>query len=252
MRQFLIALSFFTRIHIKLNNVSEDEFYRSMLWMPVVGVVIGLVLMGGAWLSAQLKVPSLAAVLLIILYIWISGGLHLDGFADTTDALFSARDRERMMEIMKDSRLGSFGAIGLILLVLTLWNGYTILIPLLPAAFLIMPVLGRYNALQSCAFSTYAEGGGGLGKRIVELTKPWYLLLHLLYLLPGAYLLTGLGGLAAVALTMVCGLLFMVYLKGKFGGITGDTIGMTIELSQGIYAALMTVGLMNAPGYFHV
>lgn len=252
MRKFLIALSFFTRIHIKLNNVSDDEFYTSMLWMPVVGIVIGLVAAGGAWLSARLNVPALAAVFLIILYIWLSGGLHLDGFADTTDALFSARDRERMMEIMKDSRLGSFGAIGLILLLLTQWSSYTILIPLLPTAFLIMPVLGRYNALQSCAFSTYAPGGGGLGKRIVELTKPWYLVLHLIYLLPGAYFFTGLGGLMVVVLTIISSLFFMVYLKSKFGGITGDTIGMTIELSQGIYVALMAVGVMNFMEYFHV
>ena len=116
MRKILIAISFFTRFPIKLKDVSEEEFYDSMIFMPLVGLLVGAILFAVSWALSYIHVIQLQALFTMIVYIWITGGLHLDGFADTVDALFSARDHAKMMEIMKDSRLGSFGAIGLILL----------------------------------------------------------------------------------------------------------------------------------------
>ena len=101
MREFLIALSFFTRIPVKLDNVSEDEFFDSMNLMPLVGILIGLLLWLAGWLVWFIGYPAGGAVLMILLYLWFTGGLHLDGVADTGDAVFSARDRDRMFEIMK-------------------------------------------------------------------------------------------------------------------------------------------------------
>ena len=105
-REFLIGLSFYTRLPIQLQNVTEDEFYNSMLLMPVIGVVIGAALWGFGWCVSWIGIPELAAILMLIFYIWLTGGLHYDGVADTIDAVFSARDHEKMMTIMKDSRLG--------------------------------------------------------------------------------------------------------------------------------------------------
>ena len=116
MRKILIAISFFTRFPIKLKDVSEEEFYDSMIFMPLVGLLVGAILFAVSWVLSYIHVIQLQALFTMIVYIWITGGLHLDGFADTVDALFSARDHAKMREIMKDSRLGSFGAIGLILL----------------------------------------------------------------------------------------------------------------------------------------
>ncbi|MGV8906505.1 MAG: adenosylcobinamide-GDP ribazoletransferase [Acetobacterium sp.] len=247
MRKILIAISFFTRIPIKLKDVTNEEFYDSMILIPIVGLFIGLVLYGVSVLLAFIHFIELQALMMMITYIWLTGGLHLDGFADTMDALFSARDREKMMEIMKDSRLGAFGALGLILLVLTYWMCFTIILPEHSIVILIMPVFGRVAAIMSTCFSTYAPGGGGLGKRFVEMTKLRHFVIYLLFLLAYASLVLGLTGFIAVVLSFIPGLFLMLNLQQKIGGMTGDTIGMTVELNQVFFLVISSVIIINFP-----
>lgn len=248
MRQFFkelaIGISFYTRVPIQLKSVSEDEFYHCMLYMPIIGVFIGALMFAAGWLLGHWQRAALSAVMLLVFYIWITGGLHYDGVADTVDALFSARDRDRMMAIMKDSRLGAFGAIGLVLLLFTMWVSYQILMKSLPIALWLMPVVGRYCAIQTCAFSTYAEGGGGLGKGITEMAKPYHVLIYLVFI----------GGLIwwlrpvlllAFGMTAILNLVLMAYCHQKFAGITGDQIGFTIEVTQAIFL-VMTIAVMDA------
>jgi len=245
MRGILIAISFFTRIPIKINNVTEDEFYDSMIFMPIVGLFVGAVLYGLSWLFKFIQNGQLEAILMIIFYIAITGGLHFDGVADTVDGVFSARDHDRMMEIMKDSRLGSFGAIGLILLFLTLYSSYTVLMDQMRLAFLFLPLVGRYCAIQSCCFSTYAKGGGGLGKRIVEQTKVWHVVLYLAVIAVGMWFAAGPRMLLAYGLTIVANFILMAYLNKRIGGLTGDGIGLTIEVSQAFFAVFLVILLVN-------
>jgi len=250
MRKLLIAISFFTRIPIKLNDVSNEEFYGSMILIPFVGLFIGILLYGASLLVSLIHFVQLQAVLMIITYIWITGGLHLDGFADTTDGLFSARDHDKMMEIMKDSRLGSFGAIGLILLLLTNWMCYTIILPQYSAALLIIPVFGRVASTMSTCFSTYAPGGGGLGKSIVEMTKPHHFILYLAGLLVLSLVVLGVPGLVAATLSFIPAFVLMKTLQHRIGGMTGDTIGMTIELNQTFFMMIYSIMIINFPLYF--
>jgi len=247
MRKLLIAISFFTRIPIKINNVTSEEFYDSMILIPIVGLFIGLILYGVSVLVSLIHFIGLQALLMIIIYIWLTGGLHLDGFADTTDALFSARDREKMMEIMKDSRLGAFGAIGLILLIMTYWMSFTVVLPEYSMVLLIMPVFGRVAAIMSTCFSTYAPGGGGLGKRFVEMTKLHHFIIYSLSVLVYATVILGYAGFVAVVLSFIPGLLLMLNLQKKIGGMTGDTIGMTIELNQVFFLVIFSVMIINFP-----
>lgn len=245
MRKFLVAVSFFTRLSINVKDVKEDEFYESMIMMPVVGLIIGTLLAVVAWALSYINLPMVAAIVVILTYLWISGGLHLDGVADTVDGLMSARDRERVMEIMKDSRLGSFGAIALILYFLTFFTGLVIVIPLNPWVLVLMPVVGRFCGIQNCCFSTYAQGGGGLGRRITEITKPWHFVLYLILIAVPAYFVFGLPVVIGLGASMV----FAFYLRHVFykgiGGMTGDTIGMTIELSQMAFLLTMAVVMTN-------
>jgi len=250
MRKILIAISFFTRIPIKLKNVTDDEFYDSMILIPFVGVFIGLVLYGVSLLFSLIHFVNLQALLMVITYIWLTGGLHLDGFADTTDALFSARDREKMMVIMKDSRLGAFGAIGLILLLLTNWMCYTIILPEYSAALLIIPVFGRVASVMSNCFSNYAQGGGGLGKRVVEMTELHHFLAYLAGLLILATFVLGIPGLVASVITFIPAFVLMKNLQYRIGGMTGDTIGMTIEMNQTFFMVIYSIMIINFPLYF--
>lgn len=240
-REFLIGLSFYTRLPIQLQNVTEDEFYNSMLLMPVIGVVIGAALWAFGWCVSWIRMPELTSILMLIFYIWLTGGLHYDGVADTIDAVFSARDHEKMMKIMKDSRLGSFGAIGLILLMLTMWTGYrTIIDEGLLAVLWLMPVVGRYCAIQTCCFSSYAEGGGGLGRRITEITKGWHVAIYLAAIALAAWCIAPILTYA-FGITAVLNLIMMADLKRKIGGITGDTIGLTIEITQAVFIVMVLI-----------
>jgi len=241
MRKLLIAISFFTRIPFKVNNVSDDEFFESMLLMPIVGLMIGAFLFAFAEFIHALRIPiGVKAILILMFYVWLSGGLHIDGFCDTLDGIFSSRDREKMMVIMKDSRLGAFGAMGLILLFMTIWTCLASGIE--PVFLIVAPVVGRYCAIQSCHLLPYAQGGGGLGKRITEITEMKHVLIYLI----GLMLLAGflqisfkMNILLPTTLSVIIGLLSTWYIKRKIGGMTGDVIGFTIELMQAVFLVLV-------------
>lgn len=252
MRKILIAISFFTRIPIKLKDVTSEEFYDSMILIPIVGLFIGCILYGVSVLFSFIHFIELQALLMVIAYIWLTGGLHLDGFADTTDALFSARDQEKMMEIMKDSRLGAFGAIGLILLILTNWLSFTIILPEYSIALLLIPVFGRVAAIMSTCFSTYAPGGGGLGRRFVEMTKLHHFIIYLVSLFLFATFVLGIPGLVTAVVSLIPGIILMKNLQYKIGGMTGDTIGMTIEMNQTFFMVIYSIIIINFPGYLNL
>ena len=114
MRSFITALQFLTRIHlVKQEDLTAEDFGRSTRFFPLVGAVLGcLYLLAALACLALLGLPSYTAkAILVILPILLTGGLHCDGFMDAVDGLFSGRSRERMLEIMKDSRAGSFGVV---------------------------------------------------------------------------------------------------------------------------------------------
>ncbi|NLN86238.1 MAG: adenosylcobinamide-GDP ribazoletransferase, partial [Syntrophomonadaceae bacterium] len=147
MDAFLASLAFLTRIPVPQRNRSYDPkvFSRSIIFFPMVGGIIGLV-NGGLYLLLGAFLPvHVMAVLIIVVPIFMSGGIHFDGLLDTCDGIFSGRSRERSLEIMKDSRVGSMGVIAGILDILL---RYSILISLpqgiLPAIMIAHPVVGRW------------------------------------------------------------------------------------------------------------
>lgn len=231
MRKFFIALSFYTRLPIQIKSeVSEEDFYSSMKFLPVVGLVIGLVLYALWYLLKDVE-GQVSAFLLVFLYIWLTGGLHIDGFMDTLDGVLSNRSREETLEIMKDSRVGAFGAIGLLLLVLAYFIAYQFVDGY---AIIIAPIVGRTGALFSASFSESARKGNSLGKGFMDrmglkervfgiiFSMVIILLLHSLYFVP-------------FALCILMSTYFITYFKNKLGGMTGDTVGMLIELNQVVF-----------------
>lgn len=246
MRKLLIAVSFFTRIPINLKDVTEDEFFRSMLLMPVVGLFIGAVLSLVAYGLSFTGNTMLGAVILILCYLAMTGGLHYDGVADTVDAIFSARDHEKMMKIMKDSRLGAFGAIGLIVIFLTFFAAYASVLSYSHWVFFMMPVIGRYMAIQSGSLSAAAPDGGGLGKAFIAVNRKSYALLYFLGIAALSYFTLGAVGVVGFLITALINLLMMWALSKKIGGFTGDTIGLTIEVTQVIYVTAMAYILPHA------
>src|SRR6266498_1937436 len=116
MRSLRIAFGLMTTLPVKLpDNWSAGDSGRASVWYPFVGLVIGA-LTWLAWRGAMFAFPPLVAgVITLVIWVALTGGLHLDGLADCCDGLFASASAERRLEIMKDPRVGAFGVIGLIL-----------------------------------------------------------------------------------------------------------------------------------------
>ena len=117
MKGILLLFRFMTRLPIGVDpKFDSDELGKSMKFFPVIGMIIGLILFGAFWLLYTVVYsPMVMAVLLVTIEVILTGGLHLDGLADTFDGIFSYRSKQKMLDIMKDSRLGTNGGLVLIL-----------------------------------------------------------------------------------------------------------------------------------------
>lgn len=147
MHSFLIGLQFLTRIRlVRQTEWTAEDFGRSTRFFPLVGLVLGICYALFAWLLLYaVGMRALTAALLLVLPLLLTGGLHADGFMDTADGVFSGRDRERKLEIMKDSRVGAFGVVSFVMLMFVQYALISDMHPLLliPALF-VMPVIGRF------------------------------------------------------------------------------------------------------------
>ena len=241
LRHFSIAWQFLTVVPLTVRrDLSPDGLpgglSRSMAYYPAVGFLLG----GGLWvcwalLSRVLPLP-LVDFLLISLLVVLTGGLHLDGLADTLDGLGGGRSREEALKIMRDVQIGAFGIIGLILLLMGKYLSLTELPHGLKGPVLLaFPAFGRWAMVLVGYFSGCARPGPGLAQSVISgLTwreLSWATLSLLLVagaaLGPQVFLYAGLVGIVSG--------LFIWYFRKKLGGVTGDCLGAVGELSELIF-----------------
>lgn len=233
-RGFIHQLQFMTAIPIPLNlKFDEDEFARAVIFFPLIGLIIGLPLAGVYFLLSLLDARLAALSLAVVMEILVTGGLHLDGLADSFDGIFSYRPRERILEIMRDSRIGTNGTLSLIvLLALKVILLYSIenlaFVPIL----LLMPLMGRTAAVWSIGLFGYAREGKGMGAAIVAKTGFKQIAISSVLAAALISLVYSFHYIALLAAVIALSLLFSLYVKRKIGGITGDIIGAIIELSE--------------------
>jgi adenosylcobinamide-GDP ribazoletransferase len=238
LRSVAIAFGFLTRIPMPTGAVSAYELGRAVTWFPVVGAALGAAMVGAHLALSGWVAPALVAVALVGLHALATGGLHLDGFADVFDALGGGRgNRERMLAIMRDSRIGAHGAAALVLLLAAKLAAVTEIVDRGPTwALFAAPIAARWAVVPLLVWFPYARPEG--------LGKPFHGHAGLTQLV-GA---TGIAGLALaglgqnvavpslVALAAALGLAF--WLSRRLGGITGDVCGAAIELAEIGFLAL--------------
>jgi adenosylcobinamide-GDP ribazoletransferase len=232
------AFQFLTRIPAGSLPWSEDLLGRSAAFFPVVGLVVG----GGAalvdWLCRPRVNDSLRAVAVLIFLVAITGGLHEDALADVADGLGVRRTREQALAIMRDSRIGSFGATALGLALLARYALIAALPPARAAATLITAhVLCRWTSLPLAAYLPPARGNDGQGASFgLHVPRSSVLLGTLL----AAALTAALLGKAFLLPLLVAAALVMLsgwYYRHRLGGITGDCLGAANQVTEiAIYA----------------
>jgi adenosylcobinamide-GDP ribazoletransferase len=167
------AFQFLTRLPVKAElDFSPELLKRSASYYPLVGVIIGIIVWGIAALTAMVLPPLPCAILTLAVWVWLTGGLHLDGWMDAADALFSYRSRERMLEIMKDSRVGAMGVIAcVLLLMLKAALLYTVLVEQNVSGLLLLPMVwSRWFMVHAMKRWPKARNDDGLAARCADMS----------------------------------------------------------------------------------
>ncbi len=238
MKGFLAAIRFLTVFPVPGSlGTREENLARSVVYFPFVGLLAGF-LVGGAALILTLFLPPLpSAVIIVLLMAGVSGGLHLDGLSDTADGLLSSRGRERSLEIMRDSRIGSMGAVALtgVILLKVAALGSMPLEDIARAAFL-MPLAGRTALVVLMGLLPYARSDGGLGTVFYQKRPRYAVITAIAVFVFAAWFIAGRAGVLSVGLTLMVILVFGGYVRGKLGGATGDTLGAGCEIAETVPA----------------
>ena len=242
MNSFLVGLQFLTRIHLVRQTVwTAEDFGRSTRFFPLVGLVLGICYSLAAWtLVSVLGMRALTAALLLILPLLLTGGLHADGFMDTADGVFSGRERERKLAIMKDSRVGSFGVVAFVLLMFLQFALLLDMSPLLlVSAFFVMPIIGRMAMVLAVSCFPYARADG-MGKTFADMANRRTVAIAAV---TTSVLVIPIGLLATLALVLgiVFALLFCRWMTAILGGVTGDVYGAATVLTETIVLAVFSL-----------
>lgn len=239
MKSLVAALQFLTICPwVSSVNCSERDIGRSTPFFPVIGILLGLAVIVVEMGASRFFQGTVSSVIVTLALVAFSGGLHMDGLADTADGFFSARPRERILEIMRDSRIGTMGVIAIVF-VLGLKVAAVHSAPVsiqLPMLFLI-PLTGRCAMVVQLAVLPYARTGG-LASLFIENRKQTDWVLALLVLAAAAWFSAGNIGLIAGSGAILVTLLFAAWCKSKIGGFTGDTLGASCEIAEAVVALL--------------
>ncbi len=250
LKRLVLLFQFLTTIPIPIRiNASEKDYGKGLVFAPVVGVFIGGVLCGVYYGCSFLFEGTVAIVITIITYILLTGGIHIDGLGDTFDGVFSHRPKERILEIMRDSRIGTYGVLSICCLLLLNIS----MLSSLPKenilkVLLLMPVAGRIGSLVGAGASVYARIGEGLGKSFIEYCGIVEIAIGSIFYAGIFYLAMGLEGLALCLIPFVTAFLLVKALGRRIGGATGDILGAVCELNQSLF--LITVCILIKFGGF--
>lgn len=246
MRAFWLALQLLTRLPVpRITEYTAEDRGRSVLYYPVVGLLIGAVLTGVLFLLADAD-PGLRAALLLLVWVLLTGALHLDGLADSADAWLGGHgDRAHALEIMKDPRSGPAAIVALVLVLLV---KFAALSTLTHAAYwpalMLAPLLGRASLVLLFLATPYVRAEGIGAAHAANLPRGGAVIVLLtVAILVSVFL--GYAGLWLLATALVTVLLLRRLMLQRLGGATGDTFGATCEIVEA--AVLVVMALVGVP-----
>jgi len=231
---FRLALSFLTLLPVGRDIQATPEMLgRSMGLFPAVGLLLGLGLCLINGVLQGLLPRAVLDCLLILLLIIATGALHLDGVADLFDGLAGGKNRASILEIMKDSRVGAIGVVGLVMVLLLKYLSlFQVPLEYKNAALILMPTAGRWMQVCLCRYAPYVRTGGGTGQAFVENVGSEEFWTASVTLVVAALLLFGVKGIVPLISVAVAAMLSLRYFNRRLGGITGDVLGAMTEMVE--------------------
>lgn len=226
---FVLAVRFLTILPLPYRE-KEGDLARAMFFFPLVGFLIGIL---SLVLTQALSLPvfiRLEALGLVTFPVLLAGGLHVDGFADFCDGFFAGKNKEGILQIMRDSRIGVWGALGTVLLLFWKWELLASLSGR-SGALLLALTASRWAQVVLAYFLPYANPSGGLGEGVAKKVK--------IRELTGATAFLALVTFFLGAKGLVCFIALLPFLAGigflfwkRLGGLTGDLLGAASEVTE--------------------
>ena len=230
---FLIALEFLTIVSLGWQRpVDPGQFSRSLPYFPWVGLILGLVLAGTDEMLGRVLASDVVNALLVVVWIALTGAIHLDGLMDSCDGLLATASPERRMQIMKDSRVGGFGVVGGVAVLLLKYaalgalSGSTRVI-----ALILAPALSRWALVYAMVAFPYGRSEG-LGSLFKPASGRLPLLLASLGAVSIAAVAGGWRGLSLLALVLAGTWIVARFALSRIPGLTGDVYGAINELDE--------------------
>lgn len=245
MKRFISILQFMTRIPINIDTGFDEEFHKTITYFPLVGLVLGVLIYIIGLVSGIFFDSFITSIIVTLALVILTGGLHIDGLGDTFDAIYSYRDKERMLEIMKDSRLGTNSLLAIMFLILLkIGFIYSIINNNLLWTVIFMPVVARLGVIVMM-YKTVTPRENGMGNLFIGKASTSMFTIAILYTI---ILIIGISKLIFLASTfeammlistiiilLIFNNLFKKHIYKKIDGVTGDILGCTIELGELIY-----------------
>lgn len=251
MKSFFTSVSILTIIPVPVQwtkNISSCSVYFAL-----TGFLIGFLYYGAAWALKIIHVrEEWAALVLLFLMIFITRGFHLDGLADMFDGFWGGRDKEHILIIMKDSSTGVFGVLSLILICLLKWTAIKFILHQNSLwIFISSVVISRFSMTLLSGFFSYARetGTGGI---VINSTGLRHVVIAFIYTALFLFLLVGYGSFIIIWSGCLISTGIGIYSYFKIKGITGDVLGASSEITEGLLLAITPNLVLFLPDYFRL
>lgn len=233
-RRILIAIQFLTILPLAHKaTVEPEEYGRSMAYFSLAGLFIGLVLSCVYAIIAELTSPLLTAVIVVGVWIWFTGMLHLEGFADAVDGFSSGPDKEKILAVMKDVHCGSKGVAALVFLIIL----KVVLLGEISASIkfsclILTPAISKWAMVCAAYFCDYARKTHGFGKAFVDNVGIRELLISSGILIIAGFVLLQLRFFILITVPLGITVISIIYFRRKIHGVTGDVLGTLNEIVE--------------------
>lgn len=231
LESIVVAFQFLTRLYLPI-NVEWDtaNLRRSLTWFGLVGAFIGVILAGAMTLFNRLDlIPAVVAIIILLIWIFITGGMHIDGISDMADGFFSMRDKEKTLEIMKDSHVGAFGVITIVFLLLIKFEMLKEFIIIEKNVWLLIlpPTIARIAAgIVLSFYETTKKSGLGYTFHSSDPRIFWAIGFIVTLIISS---ILNIKSLIFIGIAILAANLMALWAKKKIGGLNGDIYGAIVE-----------------------